>query len=199
MSKILTARVSRLSADYKSRKFRKNKQLLEEKEFSCSQFSVLQSGDSESLVGSQDMFDGSESEKEEESKRPTAYKKRPLNSQMNHKSRNRRVVEKREVISQWAENEGVSVSKLLGYLLYLENYHSGDRSLADAGWRIFSGDQLAAKLETSLEEALWLIERACLSQSLYLEIRLRFLDRFVLPAVMHIVKESKLKRPPLTQ
>ena len=57
VSKILTARVSRLSADYKSRKFRKNKHLLEEKEFSCSQFSVLKSGDSESLVGSQYMVD----------------------------------------------------------------------------------------------------------------------------------------------
>ena len=66
------------------------------------------------------MFYGSESEKEEESKGPTAYKKRPLNSQMNQKSRSRRVVEKREVISQWDENEGVSVSKLLGHLLYLE-------------------------------------------------------------------------------
>ena len=118
---------------------------------------------------------------------------------MNQKSRSRRVVEKREMISQWAENEGVSVSKLLGYLLYLENYHSGDRSLADAGWKIFSGDKFAAKLEASLEEALWLIERACLSQSLYPEIRLRFLDRFVLTAVMHIVKESKLNRPPLTE
>ena len=84
-------------------------------------------------------------------------------------------------------------------MLYLENYQSGDRRLADAGWRIFSGDQLAAKLKASLEEALWLIERACLSQYLYLEIRLRFLDRFVLPAVMHIVKESKLNRPPLTE
>ena len=37
------------------------------------------------------------------------------------------------------------------------------------------------------------------SQSLYLEIRLRFLDRFVLPTVMHIVKESKSNRPPLTE
>ena len=92
-------------------------------------------------------------------------------------------------------------SKDLTYNLQssIENYHSGDKSLADAGWRIFSVDQLAAKLEASLEEALWLIERACLSQSLYLEIRLRFLDRFVLPAVMHIVKESKLNRPPLTE
>ena len=81
---------------------------------------------------------------------------------MNQKSRSRRVVEKREVISQWDENEGVSVSKLLGYLLYLENYQSGDRSLEDAGWRIFSGDQLAEKLKASLEEALWLIERACI-------------------------------------
>ena len=85
------------------------------------------------------MFDGSESEKKEESKRPTDYNNWPLNSQMNQKSRSRRVVEKREVISQWAENEGVSVSKLLEYLLYLENYHSGDRSLADACWRIFQG------------------------------------------------------------
>ena len=37
------------------------------------------------------------------------------------------------------------------------------------------------------------------SQALYLEVRLRFLDRFVLPPVMKIVAENKLHRPALAE
>ena len=43
------------------------------------------------------------------------------------------------------------------------------------------------------------MERASLSQSIYLEIRLRFLDRFKLPAVMHVTAENKRHRPIVTE
>ena len=41
---------------------------------------------------------------------------------MDPKSRRRRVSNKRDTLSQWAEEEGVSVTTLLGYLLYVENW-----------------------------------------------------------------------------
>ena len=49
VTKCLTAKASRLASDFKNRKFRYTPETLEEKEISCSQYSILQSqpGDSE--------------------------------------------------------------------------------------------------------------------------------------------------------
>ena len=44
------------------------------------------------------------------------FRKQPL------ESRRRRVSNKRDTLSQWAEEEGVSVTTLLGCLLYVENW-----------------------------------------------------------------------------
>ena len=49
MSKALVARVYRIRQAAKERKFRRNPELLEEKGVSCSQYSVLQSQESEYL------------------------------------------------------------------------------------------------------------------------------------------------------
>ena len=40
-------------------------------------------------------------------------------------SRQRRVEEKREALSVWAKEEGVTPTQLVGYLIHLENYHGG--------------------------------------------------------------------------
>ena len=117
---------------------------------------------------------------------------------MEHRSRRRRVAEKREVVLTWAEEEGVSASTLLGYLLYLENSHgTGDQTLSDIGWKIFKGECGRGIPSASLEEAIWLIERSGMSQAVYLEARLRFKDRFYLPPVMHIRAENQRHRPTL--
>ena len=206
VTKCLTAKVSRLASDFKNRKYRYTPETLEEKEISCSQYSILQSqpGDSESLVGSQDQ-DMSDCDNDEMDQtdivipRPASYQRKPLDSAMNKKSRSRRVADKRDTFHDWAIHEGVSVTKLLGYFLYLENYHDGDRNLASAGWKIFCGDKLKGIHEATVEEATWIIERAGMSQAVYLEKRLRFLDRFVFPPVMYVSKESKAHRPNLTE
>ena len=57
VSRQLTGNISRLSKEFKNRKFRNKPELLTEKEVSCSQFSVLQSGDSESIRDSEEMMD----------------------------------------------------------------------------------------------------------------------------------------------
>ena len=58
-------------------------------------------------------------------------RKRPLDSDMDSRSRRRRVTDMREVLLKWAEGEGVSITALLGFLLYLDNWHQGDRNIAD--------------------------------------------------------------------
>ena len=203
----LSGKVSRLSRALKERKFRHCLEKLDEKVVSCSQFSVLQSDESETNFDSQDCdpdFIATEEVSDEDSMKESktcsaAYKKKPLDSEMTGKTRKRRVEDEHKFIKNMALKEGVSTSKLLGYILYLENYHEGDRNLASAGWRIFMGEKLSTKHEASVEESLWLIERTCMSQALYLEVRLRFLDRFVLPPVMKIVAENKLHRPALAE
>ena len=108
--------------------------------------------------------------------------------------------EKRKVLLRWAEEEGVSATTLLGYLIYLENSHgAGDQTLSDIGWKIFMGESWRGIPSASLEEAIWLVERSGMSQAVYLEARLRFKDRFYLPPVMHLRAENQRHRPTLAQ
>ena len=83
--------------------------------------------------------------------RPYQYKKKPLNEDMTQRSRRRRVAEKRETLKKWSEEEGTTVTELLGYLIYLNNYHSGEKSLASLGYRIFKGEKVFEKPEISLQ------------------------------------------------
>ena len=48
--------------------------------------------------------------------RPYQYKKKPLNEDMTQRSRRRRVAEKRETLKKWSEEEGTTITELLGYL-----------------------------------------------------------------------------------
>ena len=46
----------------------------------------------------------------------------------------------------WAIEEGISTTQLLGYLLYLENYHKGaGRNILAIGWKIFLGNEISEK------------------------------------------------------
>ena len=78
---------------------------------------------------------------------------------MDQKSRMRRVADKRSGIQVWAQEEGVTVTELLGFLLYLENYHSGDREVAQAGWKLFLVNKINIVHRATLDEAVWMIER----------------------------------------
>jgi len=72
-----------------------------------------------------------------------------------------------------------------------------EKKIAEFGWSIFCGQTPHAVNEASTLEAIWLMEHASLSESVYLDIRLRFLDRFILPPVYKVVAESKNLRPKL--
>ena len=103
---------------------------------------------------------------------------------------------KRENLHEWAEEEGVSVTSLLGYLLYLENWNI-DKSLADVGWKIFLKEDVKIVPSVTVEEAIWMLEKSQMSQAVYLEVRLRLKGRIYLPPVMKIRAENKVHRPHL--
>ena len=198
VSKLLSAKCYKLKSELKARKYRKHPELLEEKVFSCSQHSVLQSENEDSDNLSQSMSQTSLTKKAtgyEQEK--STYKKKPLNHRMTQFSRRRRVSEKRQILAGWAEEEGVNVSQLCGYFQYLENWNY-DKQAAAVGWRIFTGESISERPEISLQEAVWMIEKSGMSQKVYQEIRLRFLDRIWLPPVMLVRNENKEHRPQLT-
>ena len=191
-TKNLATKIYRIKTDFKQRKFRHNPALLEEKGVSSSQSSIFQSDDSEPIAVSQ-------GQGQEEGVQRGPYRKKPLNQMMTQFSRRRRVEGLRDVLEKGALDEGVSVSQLLGYLLHLENYHLGDRSMAATGWRIFSGENTFDKAEISVEEAIWMIEIGGLNQLVWQEFRLRLLQRIKLPPVYIIRAENKKHRPALTE
>ena len=202
VTEYMTKKIHRLKQAVKERRFQKYPEKLKEKEISCSQHSLFQSQKENSEEDSDECVPS-----EDGQSRPDIYRKKALDRQLHPKTRRRRVKTKVAILSQWAEEEGVTDTQLLGYFIYLTtdswkkdsflpgardltNYHTQDRELAGVGWRIFSKQKLCGKNEATLDEARWLIERASLSQAIYLELRLRFVDRFVLPAVMHVTKEA---------
>ena len=126
-------------------------------------------------------------------------RKDPLNKPMHQRSRRRRVEGKRAQLQNWAEEENISITALLGYFVYVENYHGGDRCLATIGWKMFMGEDVSSIPKVSVEEAIWLIEKSGMSQAVYLEIRLRLKDRIYFPPVMQIRAENKSHRPELQE
>ena len=118
---------------------------------------------------------------------------------MDPRSRRRRVSDKREVLQQWAEEEEVTVTMLLGLFLHLENWNGGDRSLAAIGWKVFMEETVTGMPAVSLEEAIWVMERSGMSQAVYLETRVRLKDRIYLLPVMHVWAENQRDRPTLLE
>ena len=196
-SKALAAKVYRLKNEMQKRKYRHNPELLDEKEISASQYSIFESQEYVGVENSQELSEQTYVPEVERTQRPSFYKKKSLTKITSSFGRRQRVREKREQFSEWAIEEGVTVTQLLGYLLYLEEYQKGDRDIAHVGWKLFCAEPVSSKPEASLEEATWMVERASMSQSVYLDIRLRFLDRFKLPPVNIVVTENKQNRPPI--
>ena len=126
------------------------------------------------------------------------YRKRPLDSDMEPRSRRRRVDDFRASLVARSEEEGVPPLVLLGCLLFLENRSGGDQALSDIGWKIFKGGSWKANPSASLEEAIWMVERSGMSQAVYLDLRLRFKDKFSFPPLMQIRAENHRHRPALT-
>ena len=165
VAEILRVNVGRLAKANKERKYRHCPEKLDERFISCSQYSCLQSEASGGDLESQDLDssyspnlkDHEEYQSENSDARRINYQKKPLDSDMTEKTRRRRVKEKRDIVKEWALEEGVTPSQLLGLMVYLDNYQ-GSKSLADIGWKIFCKEKLTSKHEASIEGSLWLIE-----------------------------------------
>ena len=194
-SHIFECKMGRLKKQIKERKFRHNPELLDEKIISSSQFSLLDSQETQIVVDAEDEDEDQDTvdnedeewvEEEEEEKdgvRRRKYRKKPLDGQMSKFCRRRRLASKREVCKEWAREEGVSVTKLLGYIIHLENYLD-DRDLSSAGWRLFQGGNLQGKPAMSVEEVIWLREKSGMSEAHMQELRLRLLDRWKISLMM---------------
>ena len=199
VSKKLAAKVYKLRKSVKDRKFRHKPDLLEDSEISCSQYSILQSQevvDMETIDSELEDLDILDKEDKDDIsvRRPASYKKIPLNGSITNRSRRRRVASKVSVFKDWAIEEGIEVTELLGYFLHLENWNS-DKTLSNIGWNIFTHTECFKKPEVSVEEATWIIEKTRMSQSVWTDIRLRLLDRIYLPPVKVIRSENKNHRP----
>lgn len=179
VTKVLMARVYKLRKEVKERKFKHKSECLEEPMISCSQYSIFDSQEvSEAVQEIEDeVMERAESLKEKgNGERADKYEKKPLDMDLSKQTRRRRVAEKRAVLKQWAEEEKVTVSQLLGYLLYVENWMK-EKNLAGVGWQIFSREVPQGKPQMSLEEAIWLREKSGMSEAVLQEVRLRLLDR----------------------
>ena len=125
----LSKKIYRIQNEFKNKKKMNSemrKMKMEEIGISLSQYSIFDSQTLSDLdIDSGELKD-----------RPDQYKKKPLNEDMTQRSRRRRVAEKRETLKKWSEEEGTTITELLGYLIYLDNYHSGEKSLASLGYRI---------------------------------------------------------------
>ena len=191
VSRNLQTKVYKLKSKLKDRKFRHKPEFLEETEVSSSQYSLFES---------QEYQDFSE-EKDYVPPKSYAgkYNKKPLNQDLTKFSRRRRVMTKRDTLKEWALEEGVSVTELLGYFLHLENY-TDSRKVASVGWKLFIGeDNISEKPKLSLEEAIWLREKAGMSEAVYQEVRLRLLDRIFIPPTNIVREENKKHRPELVE
>ena len=144
----------------------------------CSQYSIFDSQEVNDAVKEiEEVMERADSLKVKGSgERAAKYEKKPLDADLGKQTRRRRVAEKRLVLKQWADEEKVTVSQLLGYLLYVENWMK-ERDLAGVGWQIFNGDVPEGKPQMSLEEAIWLREKSGMSEAVLQEVRLRLLDR----------------------
>ena len=169
VSRTLQLKVHKLKSKIKDRKFRHNPEILDENEVTSSQHSLFASQEDHEDNQEEDV---SETDKD----RPKTYTKKPLNQNLSKFARRRRVMIKRDTVKKWALEEGVTETELLGYLLHLENYRV-KRDIAAFGWKLFIGEDIGEKPEISLEEAIWLREKSGMSEAVYQEVRLRFLNR----------------------
>jgi hypothetical protein len=178
VGKLLMARVYKLRKEVKEKKFKHKPDFLEEPMITCSQYSIFDSQEVNDAVKEiEEVMERADSLKVKGSgERAAKYEKKPLDADLGKQTRRRRVAEKRLVLKQWADEEKVTVSQLLGYLLYVENWMK-ERDLAGVGWQIFNGDVPEGKPQMSLEEAIWLREKSGMSEAVLQEVRLRLLDR----------------------
>ena len=178
VGKLLMARVYKLRKEVKEKKFKHKPDFLEEPMITCSQYSIFDSQEVNDAVKEiEEVMERADSLKVKGSgERAAKYEKKPLDADLGKQTRRRRVAEKRLVLKQWADEEKVTVSQLLGYLLYVEN-RMKERDLAGVGWQIFNGDVPEGKPQMSLEEAIWLREKSGMSEAVLQEVRLRLLDR----------------------
>jgi hypothetical protein len=183
----------------KMRKFRHKEAELEETFVSSSQYSLFQSsqGSTQTTHSSIEQFDSQELPNSLPQSTQREYKKRSLKDPtLSAESRRQRVKEHRETFNEWCNEHGCSTSELAGLFIHLDNYIS-NRDVAKIGWNLFTGSIDFTTSKASLLEAVWVLEKLGISYSKYTNLRLKFMDRFVLPPAYLVAEKSKQMKPNL--
>ena len=198
VEKIRTA-LSKLWFFDKQRKFRHDPEALEETFVCTSQYSLFQSSQESTgqKTSSLETFDSQELQQDIPQSSQKEYKRRPLTDlTLSSETRRRRVRDQREIFAQWCSEQGCTSSELAGLFIHLDNYFV-DRDLSKTGWALFCGNSKLNQQKATLLEGIWVMERLGISYAKYTDLRLRFLDRFILPPAYLVSEKSKQMRPPL--
>jgi len=195
----LRVSLGKLSAQDKVRKFRNNEAMLEETFVNSSQYSIFQSsqGSTQARCSSLEDFDSQELLDSLPQSTQKEYKKRPLNDpSLSAESRRRRVKSYRDIFTEWCKENGCSIAELAGLFIHLDNYIS-DRDLAKLGWNLFTSNIDFSQPKATCLEAIWVLEKLGISYSKYTDLRLKFLDRLILPPAAMVAEKSKQMKPGL--
>lgn len=186
-------KLHRLLQEDKSRKFRNNPEQLDTTFVSASQFSDLADSSPPSSLDlfSKDLYSGLQDN------RPSEYEKAPITDpNLSKKTLRRRTKEFRDIFEDKAREFGCTTVQLAGLFIYLDSYPQ-DRQTAQLGWNLFEGK--AMEKQVSTPEAVWIMERNKMSWAGYQELRLRLLDRLVLPPRYLISEMTKRSLPSLEE
>ena len=127
-------------------------------------------------------------------------------------TRQRQVAVFRKIFNQWSKRLGCikaddndgglsGRNKLHGLMLNLDNSGPGStlqaKEKASLGWKLFNGEPVMVVHTVGEEETSWLIERSCLTEDNFTEIRLRFLGRLNFPPAYKMLVFKKDQRLPL--
>ncbi len=195
-------KIMHLHKQKKKRKFRHRAGELDSTFISASQHSIFGSEkhevEDEGPFSSQEMLEELEDLPQST---PKEHDRKPLTDlTLTRKHRLERVKKYRETLIQWSKEQRCSVTELCGFFIQVANYLN-DRSMAKIGWNIFISNmphQRGTCQESSVYEAMWILSRLKLSHRMYTELRIRFLDRIVLPPI-HVVAEKSVLMQPVTK
>jgi hypothetical protein len=152
---IVRSKLHYLQDQFKKRKYRHCPEKLDETFISASQFSLFDSQETQDSQGIACAYQSTQPEENSFSQREetTGYNKKSILSEMDPKTRRRRVARERDEFKEWARKQKCSSTELAGLFIYLENFMS-NKKLSELGWSIFTSNCLSVTHEATLNEAM---------------------------------------------
>ena len=118
--------------------------------------------------------------------------------QLSPRQRSRRTQALMSLLQEEANENSITTSQLLGYLLHRENYVT-DRALAAVGMQVFSNKPVGKELELSLDEGLYILSEYKLGRTNYTSLRHDLKPRVELPAHYKLMQHKNTIMPTIAQ